>query len=78
MIALVVTRGYGNGTYAGTIADVVTRGYTVGAAAFDAPISATRLYTQAGLTATTGSAAAFTATCRTERAISASTGVETP
>ncbi len=49
-----------------------------GIAAVDAPISATRLYTQAGLTATTGSAAAFTATCRTERAISASTGVETP
>lgn len=30
-IALVVTRGYGNGTYDGTIADVVTRGYGVGA-----------------------------------------------
>lgn len=32
MIRLVVTRGFGNGTFAGTIADVVTRGYTIGAA----------------------------------------------
>lgn len=31
-IKLVVTRGFGNGTYRGTIADVVTRGYNVGAA----------------------------------------------
>ena len=30
-IALVVTRGYGNGTYNGSIADVSTRGYTIGA-----------------------------------------------
>lgn len=29
-IALVVTRGYGNGTLSGTIKDVVTRGYTIG------------------------------------------------
>ena len=29
-IALVVTRGYGNGTFTGTVADVVTRGYTIG------------------------------------------------
>lgn len=29
-IALVVTRGFGNGTFSGTIADVVTRGYTIG------------------------------------------------
>ena len=27
-IALIVTRGFGNGTLAGTIKDVVTRGYT--------------------------------------------------
>lgn len=31
-IRLVVTRGYGNGTFNGTIKDVVTRGYTIGAA----------------------------------------------
>ena len=29
-IALVVTRGYGNGAVSGTIKDVVTRGYTIG------------------------------------------------
>lgn len=29
-IALVVTRGYGNGTYNGTIKDVTLRGYTFG------------------------------------------------
>lgn len=29
-IALVTTRGYGNGTLTGTIGDVTTRGYTVG------------------------------------------------
>lgn len=32
-IALVVTRGYGNGTLTGSIAEVVTRGYTIGEAA---------------------------------------------
>ena len=32
-IALVVTRGYGNGTLTGSIADVVRRGYTAGAEA---------------------------------------------
>ena len=32
-VALIVTRGYGNGTLAGTIADVVTRGYSIGAEA---------------------------------------------
>ncbi len=31
-IALIVTRGYGNGTLTGTIKDVVIRGYTIGAA----------------------------------------------
>lgn len=30
-IRSVVTRGYGNGTFAGSIAEVVTRGYTIGA-----------------------------------------------
>lgn len=30
-IALIVTRGFGNGTFSGSIADVVTRGYTIGA-----------------------------------------------
>lgn len=29
---MVVTRGYGNGTFNGTITDVVLRGYTIGAA----------------------------------------------
>jgi hypothetical protein len=29
-IATVVTRGFGNGTYEGTIALVVTRGYSIG------------------------------------------------
>ena len=29
-IALVVTRGFGNGTLVGSIKDVVTRGYTIG------------------------------------------------
>ena len=29
-IALIVTRGYGNGTLTGSIKDVVTRGYTIG------------------------------------------------
>lgn len=29
-IALVVTRGYGNGTFTGAIADVATRGYSIG------------------------------------------------
>lgn len=28
----IVTRGYGNGTYSGTIAKVVTRGYSIGEA----------------------------------------------
>jgi hypothetical protein len=28
----VVTRGYGNGTFSGTIGDVVLRGYSLGAA----------------------------------------------
>ncbi len=32
-IALVVTRGFSNGTLTGTIADVATRGYTIGDAA---------------------------------------------
>lgn len=32
-IALVVTRGFGNGTLAGDVNDVVTRGYTIGEAA---------------------------------------------
>ena len=32
-IALVVTRGFGNGTLTGTIKDAVTAGYTTGAAA---------------------------------------------
>lgn len=31
-IRLIVTRGYGNGTFSGTIKDVVTRGYTIGPA----------------------------------------------
>ena len=31
-IRTVVTRGYGNGTFNGTIPLVVTRGYTIGAA----------------------------------------------
>lgn len=31
-IRTVVTRGYGNGTFTGTIALVVTRGYAIGAA----------------------------------------------
>ena len=29
-IALVVTRGYGNGTFSGTIPFVTTRGYSIG------------------------------------------------
>ena len=29
-IALVVTRGFGNGTFNGTIKDVVLRGYSIG------------------------------------------------
>ena len=29
-IATVITRGYGNGTFSGTIPLVVTRGYTIG------------------------------------------------
>jgi hypothetical protein len=29
-IRLVTTRGYGNGTFNGTISSVVTRGYTIG------------------------------------------------
>jgi len=32
-IRTVVTRGYGNGTFSGTIALVVTRGYAIGEAA---------------------------------------------
>lgn len=37
-IALLVTRGYGNGTLTGAIKEVVTRGYTIGSAlAFVAP-----------------------------------------
>lgn len=32
MISTVVTRGFGNGTYSGTIALVVTRGYGIGEA----------------------------------------------
>jgi hypothetical protein len=36
-IRLVVTRGYGNGTYAGTIPDVVTRGYMPGEVVAPAP-----------------------------------------
>lgn len=31
-IALVVTRGFGNGTLVGSIADIVTRGYRIGEA----------------------------------------------
>ena len=31
-IALIVTRGFGNGTLIGTIKDVVTRGYSIGSA----------------------------------------------
>ena len=31
-IALVVTRGFGNGTLTGAIKEVVTRGYTIGSA----------------------------------------------
>ena len=34
-IRTVVTRGYGNGTFDGTIADVVRRGYIAGAAVED-------------------------------------------
>lgn len=30
-IALIITRGYGNGTFTGTIKDVVTRGYSIAA-----------------------------------------------
>lgn len=36
-IRLVVSRGFGNGTYNGTIADVATRGYTIGAAVTEFP-----------------------------------------
>ncbi len=36
-IKTVVTRGYGNGTFSGTIADVSTRGYTIGAAVATTP-----------------------------------------
>lgn len=31
-IRLVVTRGFGNGTFSGSIKDVVLRGYSIGAA----------------------------------------------
>ena len=37
-IRTVVTRGYGNGTFNGTIALVVTRGYAIGTDATPAPI----------------------------------------
>lgn len=30
-IALIITRGYGNGTFTGSIKDVVTRGYSIAA-----------------------------------------------
>lgn len=33
-IALVVTRGFGNGTFNGTIKDVVLRGYSIGETPF--------------------------------------------
>ena len=37
-IRTLVTRGFGNGTFAGTIALVVTRGYAIGEAVVDATI----------------------------------------
>ena len=36
-IRTVVTRGYGNGTFSGTIALVTTRGYAIGAAVVVVP-----------------------------------------
>lgn len=30
MIALIVTRGFGNGAFDGSIKDIVTRGYSIG------------------------------------------------
>lgn len=41
-IALIVTRGFGNGTLTGTIKDVVTRGYAIGVAVV-VPIQARRV-----------------------------------
>ena len=32
MIALVVTRGFGNGTFAGSVAKIITRGYDISSA----------------------------------------------
>lgn len=29
-IATIITRGYGNGTFSGSIKDVITRGYSIG------------------------------------------------
>ena len=37
MIPNVCTRGFGNGTFAGTVALVVTRGYAIGAAVVVTP-----------------------------------------
>ena len=37
-IRTVVTRGYGNGTFNGTIALLITRGYAISAAATPAPV----------------------------------------
>lgn len=38
MIALVVTRGYGNGTFDGSIAKIVTRGYGATAVQISFPV----------------------------------------
>ena len=39
-IRTIITRGYGNGTFDGSIAEIVTRGYTIGEAA---PIQTTKV-----------------------------------
>lgn len=42
-IALIVTRGFGNGTLTGSIKDVVTRGYTIGGTLFGPTLGASSL-----------------------------------
>ena len=58
MIRNVVTRGFGNGTFAGTIPLVVTRGYTIGAAPLEvyyAPIVYASYFSQGTIHADTDS-----------------------
>jgi len=43
-IALVVTRGFSNGTLIGTVGDVVTRGYTIGVVVIPPVVIAPNIY----------------------------------